>query len=153
MEKTIKVIAENRKARHDYQLLESWEAGIALTGTEVKALRQGKANLRDAYAQVTKQGEIIVYQLHISEYEHGNINNHDPLRSRRLLLHKQEIKKITNKVMQKGFTLVPVKLYFKHGFVKVELALAQGKQNYDKRQTLVQRDVEREMDRERKRRM
>ncbi|MCQ2361861.1 MAG: SsrA-binding protein SmpB [Acidaminococcaceae bacterium] len=133
--------------------MESWEAGIALTGTEVKALRQGKANLRDAYAQVTKQGEIIVYQLHISEYEHGNINNHDPLRSRRLLLHKQEIKKITNKVMQKGFTLVPVKLYFKHGFVKVELALAQGKQNYDKRQTLVQRDVEREMDRERKRRM
>ena len=140
MEKPIKIIAENRKARHDYQLLENWEAGIALTGTEVKALRQGKANLRDAYAQVTKQGEIIVYQLHISEYEHGNINNHDPLRPRRLLLHKQEIKRITNKVMQKGFTLIPVKLYFKHGLVKVDLALAQGKQNYDKRQTLVQSD-------------
>lgn len=152
MEKTqLKIIAENRKAHHDYNLLERWECGIALTGTEVKALRQGKANLRDAYAQVTKSGDVVVYQLHISEYDHGNINNHDPLRPRQLLLHKQEIKRITGKVQQKGFTLIPLKLYFKHGLVKVDLALASGKQNYDKRQDMAKRDAEREMDRMMKR--
>lgn len=147
MEEQVKIIAENRKAYHDYQILERWEAGIALVGTEVKALRQGKANLRDAYAQVTKDIEIILYQMHISEYDHGNINNHEPLRPRRLLLHKREIKKIGTKTAEKGLTLVPLKLYFRSGKVKVELALAQGKHEYDKRQDIAKRDAKREMDR------
>ncbi|MCQ2363476.1 MAG: SsrA-binding protein SmpB, partial [Acidaminococcaceae bacterium] len=108
---------------------------------------QGKANLRDAYAQVTKDVEILLYQMHISEYDHGNINNHEPLRPRRLLLHKREIKKIGTKTAEKGLTLVPLKLYFRSGKVKVELALAQGKHEYDKRQDIAKRDAKREMDR------
>ena len=132
-EEKIKIIAENRKARHDYSILETFEAGMALTGTEVKSLRAGKANMKDSYAQITKQAEIFVYQLHISPYDHGNIFNHDPLRSRRLLLHRAEINKLIGKVKEKGYALVPLKLYFKHGLVKMELALAVGKKNYDKR--------------------
>lgn len=147
MEKGLKIISENRKASHDFNLLEKWECGIELKGTEVKSLRQGKANLKDAYAQVTKSGEVVVYQLHISEYDHGNINNHDPLRPRRLLMHRQEIKRLIGKVREKGFALIPLKLYFKHGLVKLELALATGKHEYDKRQDIAKRDAQREMQR------
>ena len=118
-EQKIKIIAENRKARHDYTIHETYEAGIALTGTEVKSLRAGKANLKDSYAQLTKQAEVFVYNLHISPYDHGNIFNHDPLRSRRLLLHRAEINKLIGKVREKGYALVPLKLYFKHGLVTV----------------------------------
>lgn len=132
-EQKIKIIAENRKARHDFTIYETFEAGIALTGTEVKSLRAGKANMKDSYAQVTRQAEVFVYNLHISPYDHGNIFNHDPLRSRRLLLHRAEINKLIGKVKEKGYALVPLKLYFKHGLVKMELALAVGKKLYDKR--------------------
>ena len=145
-EQKIKIIAENRKARHDFTIYETFEAGIALTGTEVKSLR-GKANMKDSYAQVTRQAEVFVYNLHISPYDHGNIFNHDPLRSRRLLLHRAEINKLIGKVKEKGYALVPLKLYFKHGLVKMELALAVGKKLYDKRQDMAKRDAKREMER------
>ncbi len=146
-EQKIKIIAENRKARHDYTIHDTYEAGIALTGTEVKSLRAGKANLKDSYAQVTRNAEVFVYNLHISPYDHGNIFNHDPLRSRRLLLHRQEINKLIGKVKEKGMALVPLKLYLKNGLVKMELALAVGKKLYDKRQDLAQKDAKREMER------
>ncbi len=146
-EQKTKIIIENRKARHDFTILETYEAGIALTGTEVKSLRAGKANFKDSYAQVTNGGEVFVYNFHISPYEHGNIFNHDPLRNRRLLLHKGEIRKLIGKVKEKGYTLVPLKLYFKHGLVKMELALAVGKKTYDKRQELARKDARREMER------
>lgn len=142
-EQKIKIIAENRKARHDFTIYETFEAGIALTGTEVKSLRAGKANMKDSYAQVTRQAEVFVYNLHISPYDHGNIFNHDPLRSRRLLLHRAEINKLIGKVKEKGYALVPLKLYFKHGLVKMELALAVGKKLYDKRQDMAKREMER----------
>jgi len=146
-EQKTKIIIENRKARHDFTILETYEAGIALTGTEVKSLRAGKANFKDSYAQVTNGREVFVYNFHISPYEHGNIFNHDPLRNRRLLLHKGEIRKLIGKVKEKGYTLVPLKLYFKHGLVKMELALAVGKKTYDKRQELARKDARREMER------
>ena len=146
-EQKIKIIAENRKARHDFTIYETFEVGIALTGTEVKSLRAGKANMKDSYAQVTRQAEVFVYNLHISPYDHGNIFNHDPLRSRRLLLHRAEINKLIGKVKEKGYALVPLKLYFKHGLVKMELALAVGKKLYDKRQDMAKRDAKREIDR------
>ena len=139
-EQKIKIIAENRKARHDFTIYETFEAGIALTGTEVKSLRAGKANMKDSYAQVTRQAEVFVYNLHISPYD-------DPLRSRRLLLHRAEINKLIGKVKEKGYALVPLKLYFKHGLVKMELALAVGKKLYDKRQDMAKRDAKREMER------
>ena len=145
-EQKIKIIAENRKARHDFTIYETFEAGIALTGTEVKSLRAGKANMKDSYAQVTRQAEVFVYNLHISPYDHGNIFNHDPLRSRRLLLHRAEINKLIGKVKEKGYALVPLKLYFKHGLVKMELALAVGKKLYDKRTDMAKRDAKREME-------
>ena len=145
-EQKIKIIAENRKARHDFTIYETFEAGIALTGTEVKSLRAGKANMKDSYAQVTRQAEVFVYNLHISP-DHGNIFKHDPLRSRRLLLHRAEINKLIGKVKEKGYALVPLKLYFKHGLVKMELALAVGKKLYDKRQDMAKRDAKREMER------
>ena len=148
----VKIACENRKARHDYFIHEVYEAGMELQGTEVKSLRAGKANLKDSYAEI-KNGEIFVQNMHISPYEQGNIFNHDPLRRRRLLLHKSEITKLFSKTREKGFTLVPLKIYFKKGRAKMELALASGKHNYDKRQALadkaVKRDVERAM-RERK---
>ena len=146
-EQKIKIIAENRKARHDFTIYETFEAGIALTRTDVKSLPAGKANMNDSYAQVTRQAEVFVYNLHISPYDHGNIFNHDPLRSRRHLLHRAEINKLIGKVKEKGYALVPLKLYFKHGLVKMELALAVGKKLYDKRQDMAKRDAKREMER------
>lgn len=143
----IKIAAENRKARHDYTIYETFEAGIELVGTEVKSLRAGKANLKDAYAQITKSAEVYVYNLHISPYDFGNQFNHDPLRPRRLLLHRSEIRRLIGKTKEKGYTLVPLKLYFTHGLVKMELALAIGKKLYDKRQALAEKDAKREMDR------
>ena len=143
----IKIAAENRKARHDYAIHETFEAGIELVGTEVKALRAGKANLKDAYAQITKTAELYVYNIHISPYEQGNQFNHEPLRPRRLLLHRTEIRRLIGKVKEKGYALIPLKLYFTHGLVKMELALATGKKLYDKRQTMAEKDAKREMDR------
>lgn len=143
----IKIAAENRKARHDYSIHETFETGIELVGTEVKSLRAGKANLKDAYAQITKTAEVYVYNLHISPYEQGNQFNHEPLRPRRLLLHRAEIRRLIGKVKEKGYALIPLKLYFTHGLVKMELALATGKKLYDKRQTMAEKDAKREMDR------
>ena len=142
----IKVVCENRKARHDYFIHEIYEAGIELKGTEVKSLRVGKANLRDSYAEV-KDGEIFIEHLHISPYEQGNIFNHEPLRRRRLLLHKKEILKLFGKTREKGFTLIPLKIYFKKGRAKLELALASGKHNYDKRDALHEKSAQRDIER------
>ncbi|MGH7493404.1 MAG: SsrA-binding protein SmpB [bacterium] len=141
-----KIIAQNRKARHDYEILETYEAGIALRGTEVKSLRAGRANLKDAYAAV-REGEVWLYGVHISPYSHGNINNHDPERDRKLLMHRREIRRLIGKTKETGLTVVPLQLYFNHGKVKVELALAKGKKQYDKREAIAKRDAEREMKR------
>ena len=138
-----RLIAENRKARHDYHLLEHFEAGIALLGTEVKAIREGQAGLRDAYARIDK-GEVWLLNLHIGPYSHTGYSSHEERRQRKLLMHRHEIRKLTGKVAEKGLTLVPLELYFKDGRVKVSLALARGKQAHDKRETLRQNDVERE---------
>jgi SsrA-binding protein len=137
-------IAENRKARHDYFIEESYEAGIALQGTEVKSCRAGRVNLRDGYAHI-ENGEIYLSNVHISPYEQGNRFNHEPLRKRRLLMHKGEILKLFGEVRQKGYTLVPLRLYFKKGRVKVEIGLARGKKAYDKRDDIAARDVQREI--------
>ena len=134
----------NKKARYDYELLDKYEAGIVLTGTEIRSIRNGQANLKDSYA-VIKNGEIFLLNMHISAYKEGNIFNHDETRTRKLLLHKSEIKKISDKVQIKGLTLVPVKLYFVNGKAKIELAVARGKHTYDKKETIKQRDLEREM--------
>ena len=146
-EKANKVLAENRKARHDYHIHETFEAGIALVGTEVKALRAGKANLKDSYAQIDKNAEVHLHNLHISPYDQGNRFNHDPLRVRKLLLHRAEINKLLGKVREKGYTLVPLKLYLSRGKVKVDLALVTGKKDYDKRDDMAARDAKREIDR------
>jgi SsrA-binding protein len=148
-EKLIKIIAQNRKARYDYFIEDELEAGLVLKGTEVKSLRLGKANLKDAYARV-KDGEVYVYQMHIGPYPFAYYDNHDPLRPRKLLLHKREIKRLYGKVNEKGFTLVPLKIYFKDGKVKITLALVRGKRKYDKREAIRRRDEKREMDRARK---
>ena len=145
----IKIIAENRKARFNYFIEDTYEAGMVLTGTEVKSMRQGRANLKDAYARI-KNGEVYVYQIHISPYPFAYYNNHEPLRVRKLLLHKREIKKLYAKVNEKGHTLVPLKLYFKDGKIKLELAVAKGKRKYDKRDTIKRRDEKRDLDRARK---
>ena len=145
----IKIIAENRKARFNYFIEETVEAGLALQGTEVKSLRQGRANRKDAYARI-KNGEVFVYQLHIGPYPFAYYDNHDPLRPRKLLLHRREIKKLYAKVNEKGHTLIPLKLYFKAGKVKISLALARGKRKYDKRDAIKRRDEQRDLDRERK---
>ena len=142
----IKIVAENRKARHDYHIHETYEAGIALTGTEVKSLRAGRANLKDSYAHV-ENGEMMISQMHISPYEQGNIFNHEPMRKRKLLMHKKEILKLFGKTREKGYSLVPLKLYFTRGKVKVQIALASGKKNYDKRQDIAARDAKRDMER------
>ena len=142
----MKIACENRKARHDFFIHETYETGLALQGTEVKSLRAGRANLKDSYA-VIKDGEIFVENMHISPYEQGNIFNHDPLRRRRLLLHKAEITKLFSKTREKGFTLVPLKMYFKKGRAKMELALVSGKHNYDKRQALAEKAVKRDVER------
>ena len=142
----VKIISDNRRARHEYHLLELFETGLELRGTEVKSLRNGKANLQDAYAKV-ENGEVFVYNMHISPYEMGNRFNHDPLRPRRLLLHKHEINHIFAKVREKGLTLVPTKLYFTHGKAKLELALAKGKKLYDKREAMIGKEATRDMER------
>ena len=139
-----KVVTTNRQARHDYHIYDTVEAGLVLVGTEVKALREGKANLRDAFAQV-EDGEMILYELNISHYSHGNITNHEPLRPRKLLLHRKEIIKLGRKVEEKGFTLIPLKLYFKSGKAKIQIALTKGKKMYDKREAIKKRDQKRDM--------
>ena len=139
-----KVIASNRKARHDYTILDTYEAGIALVGTEVKSLRAGRASLVDSFATVD-DGEIWLRGLHIPEYSHGTWTNHEPRRTRKLLLHKKEILRLIGKTKESGTSLVPLSMYFKDGKVKVELALARGKKAHDKRQAMAKRDAEREM--------
>lgn len=146
VEKSIKIVTDNRKARHDYFIEETYEAGIALTGTEVKSLRAGRANLKDSYAQVVN-GEMFLFNMHISPYEQGNRFNVDPVRPRKLLLHRSEINRLFGKVTQQGLTLVPLKVYFHKGRAKVELALARGKKIYDKRSAMAERDAKREMER------
>lgn len=141
-----KDITVNRKARHEYSILQSYEAGIVLQGTEVKSLRQGKANLVDSYANI-KNGELWLFGAHISEYTQGNINNHEPARTRKLLLKSNEIRKLIGKVKEKGLTLIPLRLYFKEGKVKVELALAKGKKVYDKREAIAKKDMQRDQER------
>lgn len=138
---------DNKRARHEYFVLDSYESGIELKGTEVKSLRAGKANLTDAYARI-KNGEVILVGLHISPYDHGNINNHDPLRTRKCLLHKREISKIKSSIEKDGFTLVPLKIYFNNsGKAKIELGICKGKQLHDKRESIKERDTKREMNR------
>lgn len=139
-------IATNRKARYDYTILETFEAGIVLQGTEVKSLRNGKANLKDSFARADR-GEVVLYNLHISPYDQGNRFNHDPLRPRKLLLHRAEIRRLAGKVAERGLTLIPLRLYFKQGVAKVELALAKGKKLYDRREAIAERDARREIDR------
>jgi len=143
---TEKNIAVNRKARHEYTILQTIEAGIVLVGTEVKALRQGKANLVDGYAKL-ESNEVWLVSVNISEYTQGNINNHDPVRDRKLLLKSSEIRKLIGKTKEKGLTLIPLRLYFKNGKVKVELALAKGKKVYDKRRDIAKKDFQREQER------
>ena len=140
-------LAENRKARHDYFVEETIEAGIALVGTEVKSIRAGKCNLKDCYADV-RNGEVFIYNMHISPYEKGNIFNRDPLRVKKLLLHKSEIRKMKGKIAEKGYTLVPLKVYFNRSLVKVEIGLAKGKKLYDKRQDIAKKDQRREAERD-----
>lgn len=141
-----KNIAVNRKARHEYDIIQVIEAGIVLVGTEVKSLREGKANLVDSYA-IIKAGELWLLSLHISEYKQGNINNHIPTRDRKLLLNRAEIRKLIGKTKEKGLTLIPLRLYFKNGRVKVEIALAKGKKVYDKRRDIAKKDFAREQER------
>ena len=141
-----KIITDNRKARHDYFVIESFEAGVELFGTEVKSLRQGKCNLKDAWCSID-DGELIIKQMHISPYEKGNIFNKDPMRVRKLLLHKKEINKLIGLSQQQGYTLVPTSLYFVGSKVKLEMALAKGKKLYDKRDDAAKRDAKRDMDR------
>lgn len=142
-----KLIAQNRKARHDYFIEETYEAGLALTGTEVKSCRAGKVNLSDSYA-VVRDREAWLMQCHISPYSHGNRANHDPLRARKLLLSREEITRLDAKVAREGRTLIPLRLYFKHGLAKAEIAVARGKRAYDKRASQATRDAERQMRRE-----
>lgn len=143
----IKIATENRKARHDYHIHESFETGMVLTGTEVKSLRAGKANLKDAYAKIDKHGELLLHNMHISPYDQGNRFNHEPLRTRKLLMHRAEINKLLGQTKEKGYTLVPLKIYFTRGKAKLQLGLATGKKTYDKRQDLAEKDAKREMDR------
>jgi SsrA-binding protein len=136
-------VAENRKAYHDYHLLETFEAGVVLLGTEVKAIREGRVNLRDSFARV-EHGEIFLYNVNISPYSHRGYSEHEPLRPRKLLLHRDEIRKLIGKTVERGMTLVPVRMYFKNGRVKVAVSLARGKKDYDKRETIKRREADRE---------
>jgi len=142
-EKAKASIAENRKAHHDFHLLETFEAGIVLLGTEVKSIREGRVNLRDSFARV-EDGEVFLYNVNISPYSHRGYADHEPLRRRKLLLHRDEIRKLIGKTVEKGMTLVPVRLYYKNGRVKVAVSLAKGKKEYDKRETIKRREVDRE---------
>ncbi|HHY35350.1 MAG TPA: SsrA-binding protein SmpB [Firmicutes bacterium] len=146
-EKGIRVVAQNRRARHDYFVEETIEAGIALIGTEVKSLRAGRASLQDSYAEVSGT-EVFLKNAHIDQYEAASRFNHDPLRPRRLLLHKNEIRRLAARVQQRGYTLIPLSIYFKDGKAKVELGLCKGKKSYDKREAIRERDVRREIERE-----
>ena len=147
MDRKKKVMVQNRRARHEYYVEETMEAGLSLFGTEVKSIRQGKANLTDAYIRV-RNGEAYVVGMHISPYEQGNIFNRDPLRPKKLLMHKAEINKLKAKIAEKGYTLVPVEVYFKGSLVKVEIALAKGKKLYDKRADIAKKDMRREAERD-----
>ena len=142
-----KLIAQNRKARYDYLVEDTVEAGVALVGTEVKSCREGKVNLVDSYAAI-RDGEAWLMQCHIAPYSHGNRENHDPMRPRKLLLHRGEIDRLAAKVAQDGRTLIPLKLYFKHGLAKAEIAVARGKKSYDKRASMAKRDADRQIQRE-----
>ncbi len=144
---SVKLIANNKKAYHDYFIEDTYEAGISLAGTEVKSLRMGKCSVKESFIRI-ENGEMIVYGMHISPYEKGNIFNKDPLRPRKLLLHKYEINKLTGKIAEKGYTLVPLQVYFKGSLVKVEIGLAKGKKLYDKRQDIAKKDMKREVERE-----
>jgi SsrA-binding protein len=137
-----KLIAKNPTAKHNYTIIDTLESGIVLTGTEIKSIRAGKVNLKDSYASINKNGEVYIYSMHISPYEHGNIFNKDPLRARKLLLNRREINKIIGLINQKGYTLVPVSLYFKGSLVKLELGIGKGKKLYDKRQDIAKKDAE-----------
>jgi len=141
----VKVVCQNRKAFHDYSIEDTLEAGIALSGTEVKSLREGKANLKDSYVLV-KGGEVFLLNCHISPYSHGNIMNHDPVRTRKLLLHRKEIERMSGKAAAKGYTLIPLKIYFKASFAKVEIGLAKGKRLFEKRDTIKEREAKREIE-------
>ena len=143
----IKLIANNKKAHHDYFLEETFEAGVELFGTEVKSLRQGHCSIKEAFIHI-ENGEVIIYGMHVSPYEKGNIFNKDPLRPKRLLMHKKEIMRLLGKIKEKGYTLIPVKVYFKVSLVKVEIALARGKKLYDKRQDIAKKDARREAERD-----
>jgi SsrA-binding protein len=142
----MKIISQNRKAYHDYHIEDTLEAGIALLGTEVKSLREGRANLKDSYVLV-KGGEAYLLNCHISPYSHGNIMNHEPLRTRKLLMHRKEIDRLRGKVESKGYTLIPLKLYFKNSYAKVEIGLARGKKLFEKRDTIKEREAKREIER------
>ncbi len=147
MEKdSIKLIAQNKKAFHDFFIEETYECGIELVGTEVKSLREGRVNLKDSYASISN-GEVYIKNMHISPYEKGNIFNKDPLRERKLLLHKYEILKLVGKIKEKGYSLIPTKVYLKNSLMKVELALAKGKKLYDKREDIAKKDAKRDIDR------
>lgn len=148
----IKIIANNKKAYHDYFILETYQAGISLTGTEVKSLRAGRCNLKDSYIKV-ENGEAFIKQMHISPYEQGNIFNHDPMADRRLLLHKYEINKLIGAVTRDGHTIVPLKVYFQGSLVKVDIGIAKGKKLYDKRQDIAKKDQQREAAKEFKQRI
>lgn len=152
MEKTpIKIISENRKARHDYIIVDQYEAGLVLSGTEVQSLRLGRVNLKDAYAKI-KNGEVFLYQMHIGPYPFAYYDNHEPLRARKLLLHKREITRLYAKANEQGHTLVPLRIYFKAGKAKIALALVKGKREFDKRAAIREREQRRELDRARKQR-
>jgi SsrA-binding protein len=142
-EKAQRIIADNRKALHDYHVLETWEAGVALLGTEVKAIREGSVNLRDSFARIDK-GEAWLMNVHISPYSHTGYAHHDERRNRKLLLHRHEIQKLMGRIAEKGFTLVPLRMYMKNGRVKIALALVKGKQEHDKRETIRRREIDRE---------
>lgn len=142
----MKLVATNRKARHEYFIEETYEAGIALTGTEIQSVRQGRVSLADAYAEV-RNGEVFLINAHIAEYDFGNRFNHDPRRPRKLLLHKKEIMRLDSRVRERGYTIVPLKMYIVRGYAKVEIALAKGKKTWDKRRDIAERDAKREMDR------
>ena len=144
---SIKLIANNKKAYHDYFIEDTWETGISLHGTEVKSLRMGKCSIKESFVRIEK-GEVFVYGMHISPYEKGNIFNRDPLRMRKLLLHRSEINKIVGKIAEKGYTLVPLKVYFKGSLVKVEIGLAKGEKLYDKRADIAKKDIRREAEKE-----
>lgn len=147
----LKIIAQNRKARHEYEILDTYEVGVALVGTEVKSLRLGKAQMQDSYA-VIEEGELFLHKFHISPYDLGNVHNHEPDRVRKLLMHRREIRKLYQRAVERGLTLVPLKIYFKGKVAKLELALVRGKKTHDKRDAIIERDARRELDRKMKER-